>query len=167
MAIATLTNRDVLLKDPAREIPNQGVSKVDRPTTDAEWDLLRFELDNFVSEGEYERGLESILSGYLANQGKGDQPGAWISGFSGSGKSHFTRVLAALWSDLELPDGTRARGLVHGLSDDIKGHLSELSTRGRQAGGLWTASGTLNSSADSADRFNCQRLRHIGVIAPG
>jgi hypothetical protein len=158
MAVATLTNRDVLLKDPAREIPNQGVSKVGRPTTDAEWDVLRFELDNFVSEGEYERGLERILSAYLANQGKGDQPGAWTSGFFGSGKSHFTRVLAALWSDLELPDGTRARGLVHGLSDDIKGHLTELSTRGRQTGGLWTASGTLSSGAQSF------RMAVLGIL---
>jgi hypothetical protein len=158
MAIATLTNRDVLIKDPSREIPNQGVSKVGRPTTDAEWDVLRFELDNFVSEGEYERGLERILNAFLANQGKGDQPGAWVSGFFGSGKSHFARVLAALWTDLELPDSTRARGLVHRLSDDIKGSLSELSTRGRQGGGLWSASGTLSSGARSF------RLAVLGIL---
>ncbi|MCA9862033.1 MAG: hypothetical protein KC432_03400, partial [Thermomicrobiales bacterium] len=84
MTVPPLTVRDTLLKDPARPIPNQGVSKVGRPSTTAEWDVLRFELDNFVSEGEYERGLERILNAFLTNQGKGDQPGAWVSGFFGS-----------------------------------------------------------------------------------
>ena len=149
MTVATLMNRDLLLNDPARQIPNQGVSKVGRPATGAEWDVLRFELDTFVSEGEYARGLERILGAFLANQGQSDQPGAWVSGFYGSGKSHFARVLAALWTDLQLPDGTRARGLVHRLSSDIEAHLAELSTRGRQSGGLWSASGTLSSGARS------------------
>ncbi|MCA9876504.1 MAG: BREX system P-loop protein BrxC, partial [Thermomicrobiales bacterium] len=82
----------------------------------------------------------------------------WVSGFFGSGKSHFTRVLAALWTDLELPDGTRARGLVHGLSDDIKGHLVELNASGARSGGLWAASGTLSSGARSF------RLAVLGIL---
>ena len=158
MSTTTLTIRDVLLKDPARPIPNEGVSKVGRPRDAVQWDVLRFELDNFVSEGAYEDGLERILSRFLANQSKGDQPGAWVSGFFGSGKSHFTRVLDALWSDLALPDETRARGLVHNLSDEIKAHLTELNTRGRQGGGLWSASGTLSSGAQSF------RMAVLGIL---
>ncbi|MFT4040339.1 MAG: BREX system P-loop protein BrxC, partial [Thermomicrobiales bacterium] len=158
MAVPALVIRDTLLKDPARPIPNQGVSKVGRPVSEAEWEVLRFELDNFVSEGEYERGLDRILGAFLSNQGLGDQPGAWVSGFFGSGKSHFARVLAALWTDLELPDGTRACGLVHGLSDDIRAHLRELDASGLRGGGLWTASGTLSNGAQSF------RLAVLGIL---
>lgn len=149
MATPMLTIRETLEKDPARPIPNQGVSKVGRPSSDAEWRVLDFELDTFVGTGEYERGLERILGAFLKSQGLGHQPGAWISGFFGSGKSHFTRVLAALWTDLELPGGSRARSLVHGLSDDLKAHLRELSAAGARSGGLWSASGTLSKNAQS------------------
>src|SRR5439155_1934745 len=93
-------NREVLQRDPtANPLPNDGVAKVGRPRTDEEWRVLEWELKNFVCTGEYERGLERMLSTYLANLDRDLQPAAWISGFYGSGKSHLVRVLEQLWLD--------------------------------------------------------------------
>jgi hypothetical protein len=56
-------NRDVLVRDPiANPSPNDGVTKVGRPTTPEEWNVLEWELSSFVSTGEYARGLDRILS---------------------------------------------------------------------------------------------------------
>jgi hypothetical protein len=144
----TLRNIDVLSKDPKTPIPNQGVAKVGRPTTSAEWDVLRFELQNFVCEGEYARGLDRILAAYLGNAGKAHQVGVWVSGFYGSGKSHFVRVLDALWSDIALPNGALARDLPV-LGEDIRAALKELSTHGRRTGDLLSAAGVVSSGATS------------------
>ncbi len=81
-------NWEVFAKDPrSSTIPNDGVTEVGLPTTDKEWDVLRYELSTFVCEGEYERGLERILNTYLANLDQSVQPAVWVSGFYGSGKS--------------------------------------------------------------------------------
>jgi hypothetical protein len=134
MAVQSATNRDVFLKDPTTtSIPNDGVAKVVDPRTPQEWAVLRYELESFVCEGEYRDGLERVLSSYLRNISQPTQPAAWVSGFYGSGKSHFVRVLEYLWRDVELPDGARARGLAH-LPHDIQAQLRELSTIGRREG---------------------------------
>lgn len=145
-------NRELFAKDPLSfQIPNLGVTKVGRPRTEDEWSVLRYELTSFVCEGEYERGLDRILRTYLENQGREQQPAVWISGFYGSGKSHLVRVIDALWSDIEFPDGARARGLTN-LSPDIKALLTELTTAGSRGGGLWSAAGTLSSDVGSSVR---------------
>jgi len=147
------TNRDVFDRDPTTmDIPNLGVAKVGRPRTPEEWEVLRWELENFVCDGEYQRGLDVILSQYLGRLNRPQQPAVWVSGFYGSGKSHFVRVLDALWTDLSLPGGATARGLPN-LPNEIKDHLTELTTAGRQAGGLWSAAGTLGSTASGDVRL--------------
>src|SRR6185437_7980120 len=99
-------NRDVLLHDPmTTTIPNLGVTKLGMPRKADDWAVLRYELESFVCDGEYRRGLELILATFLGRLGHGQQPAAWVSGFFGSGKSHFVRVLDALWRDLAFPDG--------------------------------------------------------------
>lgn len=145
--LETMQNREVFAKDPLETtIPNLGVVKVSEPDSEQEWAVLRYELSTFVCEGEYQRGLERILSAYLNNLGQPEQPAAWVSGFFGSGKSHLVRVLEYLWRDTELPDGATARGLVT-LPDEIVAQLRELTTVGRREGGLWSAAGTLSASA--------------------
>jgi hypothetical protein len=147
------TNRDVFSTDPTTAtIPNDGVAKVVEPSTPEEWEVLRYELRSFVCEGEYERGLERILSTYLRHLGQPTQPAAWVSGFYGSGKSHLVQVLTYLWRNVEFPEGVRARALATLLSE-IEALLVELSTAGRQAGGLWAAAGTLGAGTGSSVRL--------------
>src|SRR5581483_8179055 len=137
-----VVNRELFQRDPLQfSIPNDGVAKVMEPRSPQEWDVLRYELSSFVCAGEYERGLDRILSTYLEHLGQPSQPAAWVSGFYGSGKSHFVRVLEYLWRDIEIPDGARARGLVK-LTPAINDHLAELAVAGKRAGGLWSVGGT-------------------------
>lgn len=151
-------NREVFLTDPTTfTIPNDGVTKVLTPTAPEEWEVLRYELECFVCEGEYRQGMDRILSTFLANLGKTEQPAVWVSGFYGSGKSHLVRVLEYLWRDMEFPDGATARGLAH-LPPDIDALFRELTTVGRREGGLWSAAGTLSAGAGSV------RLALLSII---
>lgn len=149
----SIINKDVFVIDPTvRDIPNLGVAKVKNPEDDGDWETLEWELSSFVCEGEYERGLERILSQYLSHVGQAEQPAVWVSGFFGSGKSHLMRVLEYLWRDYELPSGRSARDLAS-LPDDIDAHLIELSAAGKRDGGLWSAAGTLSSGVSGSVRL--------------
>lgn len=154
-----LLNRQVFAKDPLETtLPNDGVAKVVEPTTAEQWEVLRFELQSFVCSGEYERGLDRILTTYLTNLGKATQPAVWVSGFYGSGKSHLVRVLEMLWRDLKFSGGATARGLTT-LSQVIEDNLKELTTASRPYGGLWSAAGTLSAGAGTSIR-----LALLGII---
>lgn len=152
MTVVTL-NRSVFANDPTGfRIPNDGVARVGLPVKAKEWDVLRWELQSFVCEGEYKVGMERILATYLSRLNESRQPAVWVSGFYGSGKSHLVRVLDALWRDIVLPDGASARGLAR-IPDEIAAHLKELSVAARRDGGLWSASGTLSTGIGSSVRL--------------
>lgn len=120
-----MLNRDVFAVDPTgRRLPNDGVTALDVPSTPEEWSVLRYELEQFVARGEYGEGLRRILNSFLANVDKGTQPACWVSGFYGSGKSHFIRVLSYLWTNPKI-DGVAARDLVR-VPDDVATLLKEI-----------------------------------------
>jgi hypothetical protein len=149
----TLTNRELFYRDPTtNDIPNDGFAQVVRPETDKQLQVLRWELQSFVADGQYARGLERVLDSFLRDLTQPQQSAVWVSGFYGSGKSHLVRVLEHLWRDVELPGGVRARDLVS-LPDDVRDHLAELSTAGKRLGGLWSAAGTLGSGRSDAVRL--------------
>ena len=58
-----MINRDLYFRDPTKiALLNNGVSKVSEIGTDErQISTLRFELETFVCEGEYARGLDRIL----------------------------------------------------------------------------------------------------------
>ena len=106
-------------------------------------EVLKYELKTFVCEGKYEEGLAKVLSNFCTNFGKETMPAVWISGFYGSGKSHLVKMLAQLWENAALPDGSRPRELVN-LPESVNEHLAELNTLGKRNGGLHAATGTLH-----------------------
>lgn len=155
-----MKNRDVFQRDPSViTLLNNGVAAMTDALTDEERKTLRFELEHFVCEGEYQRGLVRILNSYVSNIGQSEQPAAWISGFFGSGKSHLAKMLHYLWIDYTFAeDGATARGLTH-LPDDVKDLFREISTLGKRHGGLHAASGTLGAGAGDS-----VRLSLLGII---
>src|SRR5439155_3441679 len=144
----TMINRELYVRDPTTiELLNNGVSKVSEIGHDErQIRTLRFELETFVCDGEYARGLERILKAYLDGLGREEQKAVWVSGFFGSGKSHLVKVLRYLWEDYRFSDGATARSLVQ-LPTEIADLLKELTTRSKSHGGLRAAAGTLGAGA--------------------
>ncbi len=129
-----MKNRDIYQRDPSKiTLLNNGVATMTDALTDDERRTLRFELEHFVCEGEYQRGLVRILDSYVSNQGQPEQPAAWVSGFFGSGKSHLAKMLRFLWTDYTFPeDGASARGLAR-LPNDVQDLMKEITTLGKRA----------------------------------
>ncbi len=91
MLIKNLFKRDIFR-------PINGVVKADQLDDSSVWQ----ELDEFVITRELDRHFRQFIAWYLeaVDQGKNSDPngkiGVWISGFFGSGKSHFLKVLSYL-----------------------------------------------------------------------
>lgn len=154
-----MLNREIYVKSPDQNrLANNGVAEVSEDHSAAALEVLRYELETFVCDGQYEKGIETILETFLRNLGtKSEQPGVWISGFYGSGKSHLAKMLRALWTNLQLPGGASARGLAHlpaGISDELK----ELSAEGKRNGGLHAAAGKLGGGVPNV------RLALLGIV---
>jgi len=130
-----MKNREIYAKDPlANRLVNNGVAEVSEDPSAAALTVLRYELETFVCEGEYAKGLRKILESFLGNLGNAlEQPGVWISGFFGSGKSHLAKMARALWLDIKFPDGATARSIAR-LPQDIRDLLRE-GRRGRRRSG--------------------------------
>ena len=146
-----MKNRDLYFKDPTTlQILNQGVAKVSEISQESDEErarrvqTLRFELETFVCDGEYAKGMVRILDAYLKGLNRTEQQAVWVSGFFGSGKSHLVKVLRYLWEDYRFEDGATARSLVS-LPADVTDLLTELSTRAKPFGGLRAAAGTLGA----------------------
>ncbi|WP_027853089.1 BREX system P-loop protein BrxC [Marinobacterium litorale] len=155
-----MLNRDIYQLDPQQNrLENNGVAEVKDDQSAQALKTLRYELQTFVCDGEYEAGLDKILSAYLRNLGDGhEQPGVWISGFFGSGKSHLAKMLRALWTNQPFGDGVSARDIAD-LPQEIKDHFKELSIAASRHGGLHAASGTLGAGAN-----NNVRLALLNII---
>ena len=154
-----LKNRELFVTDPvSNPLPNDGVTTIGRPRSVQEWHILEWELRNFVCTGEYERGLVRILATYVGNLNQDKQPAAWVSGFYGSGKSHFARVLEYLWVNPQLPSGARARTLVR-VPQSIADALRELDGAAKREGGSWSAAGKLSRGAGRSIR-----LAFLGIL---
>ena len=144
-----MLNRDVYHVDPStRKLVNEGVANLNNDRSAQAMEVLRYELDTFVCDGQYEKGLTDILETYLKNLQSGtaqQQPAVWVSGFYGSGKSHLIKMLRALWEDTSFPDGATPRGIAH-LPGSVSALLKELSTESKRHGGLHAVGGTLGAA---------------------
>ncbi|MEI7922412.1 MAG: BREX system P-loop protein BrxC, partial [Planctomycetota bacterium] len=148
-----MLNRDIYQKDPAtHKLVNEGVATVNDDASDHAKKVLKYEIETFVCDGQYEKGMTHILETFLKNVGESQQPGVWISGFYGSGKSHLAKMLRALWIDTVFDDGSTARGIAQ-LPQSVRDALRELSTQAKRHCGLHAASGTLGASAAGSVRL--------------
>ena len=153
-----MKNREIYQKDPSlRKLVNQGVANVNDDRTDAALEVLRYELETFVCDGQYEKGMAHILDTFLRNINQSEQPGVWVSGFYGSGKSHLVKMLRTLWVNQVFPDGATARSIAN-LPQNITDKLKELDMAGKRHGGLHAASGTLGSGASGSVRIALLRI---------
>lgn len=155
-----MLNRDIYNKPPRENrLVNNGVAEVSEDHSESAQAILRYELETFVCDGQYENGLETILDKFLLNlDSKTEQPGVWISGFYGSGKSHLAKMLRTLWTDYQFADGATARSIAR-LPTGVFEHLKELSTQGKRHGGLHAAAGKLGAGA--GDKV---RLALLGIV---
>lgn len=155
-----MLNRDIYQKDPStRKLVNEGVASVNDEKTNQAMSVLRYELETFVCDGQYESGLKHILETYLKNIDEAQQPGVWVSGFFGSGKSHLVKMLRALWVDSAFDDGATPRGIAK-LPQSVSDQFKELSMQAKRHGGLHAASGTLGASS----RDRSVRLAVLSLI---
>ena len=96
-----MTIKDLILPDIERKI--QGVVQVEQK------DTLYQELKEYVVTKEHLKLFEKFFNNYNESFTKPNTDiGVWISGFFGSGKSHFLKILAYLLENkpLTAPDGT-------------------------------------------------------------
>ena len=93
--------RELYQKDITREI--QGVIKVDDEHSIAQ------ELDEYIVTEEIARHLDTFFEAYSKGLGtsRTEQMGVWLSGFFGSGKSHFLKIVSYLLDNREV-NGKRA-----------------------------------------------------------
>lgn len=155
-----MLNSDIYKKNPVtRKLVNEGVASVNDDKTSQALSVLRYELETFVCDGQYQKGMAHILDTFLKNIEHSQQPAVWVSGFYGSGKSHLVKILRALWADTRFEDGVTARGVVT-LPEVIRDQFKELSTQAKKYGGLHAASGTLGASS----RDKSVRMALLGIL---
>ncbi|MDR0628641.1 MAG: BREX system P-loop protein BrxC, partial [Treponema sp.] len=88
--------KELFVKPIDRDI--QGVIKVGQ--TDASY--IQQELEEYVVTNELKKHFKDFFSHYIEGIAKGtDKTGVWISGFFGSGKSHFLKILSYILENRE------------------------------------------------------------------
>lgn len=103
---------DMFQKNIGRQI--QGVVKIGQDSDET----IRQELEEYVVTKELSRHFDKFFENYRkGTQHRTDKIGVWISGFFGSGKSHFLKILSYLLSGKEY-GGQKAIGYFEGKITD-------------------------------------------------
>jgi hypothetical protein len=112
--------KDLFERDIFRSI--NGVVKADQLDDSSVWQ----ELDEFVITHELDQHFSKFIAWYLAavDQGKNSDPagkiGVWISGFFGSGKSHFLKVLSYLLNNRHIASNGHTKQAIEFFESKVK-----------------------------------------------
>ncbi|WP_047248551.1 BREX system P-loop protein BrxC [Chromobacterium subtsugae] len=106
--------RDLFLKNIER--PINGVIKADQRDLESIWQ----ELDEYVVTGQLTDYFRRFFDAYLAGLDRPNDPviasrmGVWVSGFFGSGKSHFIKILSYLLENIAAvnPENRETRNAI-------------------------------------------------------
>ncbi|MEI7686701.1 MAG: BREX system P-loop protein BrxC, partial [Planctomycetota bacterium] len=115
MLIKNLFERDIFR-------PINGVVKADQLDDTSVWQ----ELDEFVITKELDKHFSNFISWYLQAVEQGTNPdptgkmGIWISGYFGSGKSHFLKVLSYLLRNRTHKNKNQSRQAVEFFESKVK-----------------------------------------------
>lgn len=102
--------------------PINGVIKADQSDSESVWQ----ELDEYVVTAELSQHFRKFYDGYLrsidhpADPDAVDKVGVWISGFFGSGKSHFLKILSYLLVNAEHHRDSEKRSAVDFFDSKIE-----------------------------------------------
>lgn len=152
-----MNNQDLFVLNPtANNLLNDGVVEIVSSRDAAGQRIIRHELQTFVCEGEYQRGILRILDTYLKNLDQPKQPAVWVSGFFGSGKSHLVKMLGFLWENFCFENGDTARS-IKPLPTEISDMLTELDRKQTIYGKL-SVSGTLKDFPSPDIRYSFMQL---------
>ena len=113
---------DIFIKDIAR--PINGVVKAEQQDDEIVWQ----ELEEYVVTRELDQHFRKLLRAYLTAIDNATDPnvtnrmGVWVSGFFGSGKSHFVKILSYLLENREVknPHTGKPRRAIEFFADKIK-----------------------------------------------
>ena len=112
--------QNLFVKDIFRSI--NGVVKAHQLDPSSVWQ----ELDEFVLTKELDRHFRQFLSAYLESIDHSDDPNitarmaVWVSGFFGSGKSHFLKMLYYLLQNLSHSHGGQTKQAVEFFESKVK-----------------------------------------------
>lgn len=101
--------KDIFEKDVSRAI--NGVIKVGDESAESVWQ----ELDEYVVTKELRGHFDKFFTNYnqsISDSGNShvrDRIGIWVSGFFGSGKSHFIKIISYLLRNIEITDPTTGK----------------------------------------------------------
>lgn len=115
--------KDIFVKDLSRKI--NGVVKAEQREPSVIWQ----ELDEFVVTKELLGHIDRFFRDYLLfldspdDIAAGDRNGVWISGFFGSGKSHFLKILSYLLSNIQATNPVTSESRI--AVDFLKGKIPD------------------------------------------
>ena len=158
-----MKNKDLFNLNPdENNLLNDGVVEINTTKDAVGYKIIKHELKTFVCEGEYQNGMQRILDTFLGHIDS-KQPAVWVSGFFGSGKSHFVKMLSYLWEDFKFPTGETAR-MIKPLPKEVNDLFVELE-RKQQINGRLAITGTLKDfpSKDIRNSFLQLFLNELGL----
>lgn len=152
--------KDIFKKDVSH--PINGVVKADQLNESVIWQ----ELEEYVVNRELNQHFRKFLSAYLAALEMPNDPaasgrmGIWVSGFFGSGKSHFIKILSYLLENREAhdPKNRISRRAIDFFKDKIPDPLLLADLKRAAVHGTDIILFNIDSRADASDGRASQQV---------